>query len=183
MFYRVIWNADLLMAADNHDAAYNSVCDELSSCYTVSSAHGMMRSLKEDAKELVRLKELAGKGLMIVHRICEEAERKDINTKILKELSDSLESIDRDIELAGHVSPCFRPLTVVFAFSREALEGDGLSALAENAKKIYEELQFRSSTLIHMIRKIILLLESRSETDEKSNPEALHETACKGCNR
>ncbi|RJQ46078.1 MAG: hypothetical protein C4538_07225 [Nitrospiraceae bacterium] len=183
ILYRAVWDMDIHMSSNECEAACNGICDELSSCCLLSRAWSIVCSLKEDAKALARLNELAGQGLGIIDRICEEAGRDAIEINLLKELSDRLESVDRELELAGHAYPCFRPLLVVFVFSREALEGSGLSALANSSKKIYEELFFRSLKFLQVMKKIITFMESKSENEQEPRPETIHETACRGCDR
>jgi len=179
ILYREIWNRDPDKTNGKIDRAYNNACGELAAFNLPDDVEEMVVSLGKDLKALHHIKDLAERGAEIVKLIREEAERDDLDINRLKELSSRLEAVDNDIEKEGHANPCLRPLTVVFAFSREALEGSGLSELAEDSGRIYGELLYRISSLLLLLKKVLTFIQSGADIKEEPKTATIHDAACR----
>jgi ADP-heptose:LPS heptosyltransferase len=179
MLYREIWDRDADKTDEKIDREFSRICEELSSSCKLDGAGELIFSLRKDIKVLEHLSALAAEGGELAGFIAKEAGKSNLDFVRLKELSTRLESVDDKIETAGYANPCVRPFTVVFAFSREALEGSSLPEIAEDSKRIYSELLFRSSSLLNLIKKLILLSESKPDIEGNKKAEEIHEALCK----
>ena len=177
ILYREVWNLDQDKKNGTGDLEFNRIYEELSSSYILNGAEELVRTLMKDRKALEHLTALAAEGRGLSRVIAEEAGKGELDFEELKALSSRLESVDNEIAMLGHANPCFRPLTVIFAFSREALEGNDLPALAETSGRIHGELLFRCSSLLDLIHRIIPFMESKPRTAERT--EKIHGPACR----
>jgi ADP-heptose:LPS heptosyltransferase len=177
ILYREVWTRDLDKAEGNTELVYNSICRELSSFYTLNNLDEISLLLERDIVMLERLSGLANDGLKLTGVIAEEAGNNDPDIKKLKKTWEHLEEINKKIEIAGHTNPYFMLFTTIFIYSIEALEGNDLSALADNTCSIYKNLLSGSAYMLQLIIKLKLFFESASDSvNRKFNLERIHGT-------
>ncbi len=160
ILYSGVWNRKL---SRNADRVYNEVCRELSSCYALDNIDEVVISLGSDIKVLEKFSELANEGQVLAGLIAEEAGRKNPDVEKLKRIWVNLETLDNKIEVLGHTNPCFRPFTIFFAYSKEALEGNDLLKLSADTCGIYEDLLTGSVFMLQLMRDIKLFLEAATK--------------------
>jgi ADP-heptose:LPS heptosyltransferase len=177
ILYREIWNLDQEKKNGTGDLEFGRIYEELSSFYLLNAAQELVGTFQKDRRVLEHLTALAAEGMALSGLIAEEAGKEGLNFEELKTLSSRLESVDNEIAMLGHANPCFRPLTVIFAFSREALEGNDLIALSESSGRIHGELLSRGSSLLDMIDNIVLFMESKPHTVQRTKK--IHGPECR----
>ncbi|MBI4847515.1 MAG: glycosyltransferase family 9 protein [Nitrospirae bacterium] len=160
ILYREVWNTIPGRSNEEQDKTDYKICDALSSLYTLENLSELSLSLYKEINALEELISLAYKGAETAGLLEKEARKDDLNIEKLKAMSDSLESIDDQIKTIGHANPCLRPLIIVFAFSKEALEGDDLLKLTEDTHRIYRDLITRAGCLSTLMKKIMLFFDS-----------------------
>jgi len=162
ILYREVWNTGPEKTDEKQDKTHCKICDALSSLYTLENLPEISLSLNKEIYALEELISLASKGVETAGLLEAEARKEVLNIEKLKAMSVSLESIDSHIQNIGHANPCLRPLTIVFAFSKEALEGDDLLKLTEDTHRIYGDLITRAGCLSTLMKKVILFFDSVS---------------------
>ena len=177
ILYREVWNRDLEKTDRGAEIFYNRIYKELSSCYILNDTKEILMSLEKDIDILEQLAGLAQEGFELAGIIAKEAGTKDPDVKKLKKIWEYLEAVDNKIEVTGHTNPCFRPLTIIFAYSKEALEGNELLKLADDTCGIYKDLQSASAYMLQIMKKLRLFFESASDSvNRKLNLEQIHGT-------
>jgi len=73
----------------------------------------------------------------------------------LSELNDALGAMDRQVEELGLTTYILGPLSRMFVFARENLEGTDVEVLGKQMKQVYVDLERRSEKLIGYYKKVI----------------------------
>ncbi|MBI4683428.1 MAG: glycosyltransferase family 9 protein [Nitrospirae bacterium] len=162
ILYRQIWNMDSAPLNGRPDI-YENICKEISAYHEFSHADGTILSIRKEIEALSNLVSLSEAGLNLVGLIGDEAVKDNLNAKKIKEIWKNVESVDSEIEVVGYTTPCIRPLTLIFMYAKEALEGSDLRTLSKAACMIYSDLKTRSGNMLQLMKQIIHLLEARSE--------------------
>ncbi|MBI5409984.1 MAG: glycosyltransferase family 9 protein [Nitrospirae bacterium] len=163
LLYREVWNMTPEKTNGKADMTYRDLCAELSSFYLLSDIEDVILSLGKEVAALEELVSASGEGFELISLITDEASREKIDVGKVKEIWKRVEAVDAGIELIGYANPCFRPLVLIFTYSKEASEGSELRSLAEDSCRIYRDLNSTSSYLLKMMKKLIAFFEAVSE--------------------
>jgi len=158
--YREVWSSNLDAEDKSHEPLYSNVLRELAYFYTLGDIADILTVIEKDIAVLEGLERLAKEGIELSSVITDEARNNDHDVKRLKKTWECLESIDGKIEIIGHTNPCFRSLSVIYAYSKEALEGNGLLELADNTCRNYKNLESASRYMLQVMKKLKLFFES-----------------------
>ncbi len=162
ILYRQVWNMDSIPSNGKPDM-YENICKEISAYHEFSHADETILSIRKEIEALSNLVSLSKEGLDLVSLIGDEAAKDDLNVNKIKEIWKKVESIDSEIELVGYTTPCLRPLTLIFMYAKEALEGSDLRTLSKASCMTYSDLIIRAGNMLQLMIKITHLLEAGSE--------------------
>ncbi|MEW6602556.1 MAG: glycosyltransferase family 9 protein, partial [Nitrospirota bacterium] len=155
MLYRQLWNMEDEKTSGDDEAMYNGISREMSYYEAVDDSSELLRSFHREIDIIAELSDKAGQGLDLVSSIAEEAAKGRMDIGKIKGIWQELEIVDRRIELIGHTNPCFRPLTLIFMYAKEALEGNDLVKISAASKTIYGDLTDRAVNM-HKLMKTAL---------------------------
>ena len=177
VLYREVWNRALDKNDRGSDAVSNDICKELSSFYLLNDIDEVLLSIGKDINILEELSELAKEGYELAGIIDVEAGNNNPDVNKLKKIWRYLEAVDNKIGIIGHTNPCFRPFTIIFAYSKEALEGNDLLRLTKDTCSIHKDLLSVSAIMLQLMKKLNLSFKSASDSgDSKLNLEQTHGT-------
>ncbi|RJQ13673.1 MAG: glycosyltransferase family 9 protein [Nitrospiraceae bacterium] len=160
--YREVWDRRPVISGKT-DMVFENMCTELSSSYLLDGIDDIVLSLRREAGELEQIVNLAGEGFDLVSLIAGEASGEQPDFGHIREIWKNVESVDAGIETIGYANPCLRPLVLLFTYSKESLEGDGLLAQTEAACGIYGDLHTAAEYMLGLIKKLVPFFESVSE--------------------
>ena len=158
IIYRLVMNLDSKKINGKIDMLCEGVYKEIYGSYSGEALSQTMDILQKDSVVLENFVSLTGKTLNIIRHLVDEVRKDNQDINKIKALWKKIESHEREIEMTGHTHPCFRPLTLLFMYSKEALEGNDLQELAEKSLDIYEDLLTKSENMQKIILKITKLL-------------------------
>ncbi len=152
--YRRTWTTvlDAPPVAEGIEEACRAVAERLRSWYTERSVTAVLDSLDEDMAALTRLLGVAEEAQARVTLISREAGRPSPDIQWIKETWADVPSLDREIETIGHTCRPLRPMTVIFRYGKEALEGEGLLEQAEETRRLYHELKAHASMILEILK-------------------------------
>jgi ADP-heptose:LPS heptosyltransferase len=165
ILYRYVWSLDDLIS-DETDSGYKGILRDIAAYDDFKHAYKISRSIAEEAAVLDKLITLSEKGRHLAAQIQEEAVQEALDIKRLKGIWNEIETIDNKIELIGHTNPCFRPLTIMYGYAKESLEGNNLRVLAETSGSHYNDLTVRSLNMMFLLKRVISDMDSAA----KENP-------------
>jgi ADP-heptose:LPS heptosyltransferase len=154
MIYRPVMNQESKKINGEIDMLSESICNEISASYTRENLHQCMDILQKDSVVLANLVSLTGKTVHDMRFLVDETRKDNHDINKIRELWQKIEPQENEIEMTGHTHPCFRPLTLLFTYSKEALEGKDLQVLAEKSLCIYEDLLRKSEIMLEIIFRI-----------------------------
>jgi hypothetical protein len=163
IIYRPVMNLESKKIDSGIDMVCESICRELSDSYACEDLGQCHDILQKDSAVLANLVTLTGEALSHMRSLVDEIRKDTQDINKIKELWEKIESHENEIEITGHTHPCFRPLTLLFIYSKEALEGNDLQVLAEKSLDIYEDLLTKSENMQKIIFKIKTFLERNSK--------------------
>lgn len=159
ILYRQLWNIDsgpMNAEADTYDNIYREMSHySLPGCFPE-----IMAAVRKEIEALTNLINLSEDGFNHISLIAEEAANGPLDVKKIKDIWQKVGPIEKEIELIGHANPCFRPLTLIFMYAKEALEGNDLKVISLASRAIYEDLVNRSKNMLQLITAAIQLQES-----------------------
>lgn len=160
--YRNTWLMILDRAELNHmDKIYQYIKRKFQEWYIYNPSNiGTM--IEEEFNTLLKLKSLADTGLTKVSHIASEAKKPSPDIKWIKDTWTDVPIIEEEIEIIGHTHPALKPLSILFRYEKEALEGTHLTSLSEETSNIYIDL--RNHVII-----ILQLIERFKNDNTKSN--------------
>jgi len=154
--YRHTWQWVLDGVNDyNIDEAYLNIAGKIKSWYSSGSLKHIFDPLKNTLAAFVRLKELSEDGLNKMNLITEEVRSATPNIEYIKERWEGVPFIDHKIEKIGHTQPPLYPMTLMFKYGKEGLEGENLSVLAEDTCNLYNDLRNHASMMIWFIERLV----------------------------
>jgi hypothetical protein len=89
------------------------------------------------------LRELAGKGQILMEELSAYVRDVDSLPAQLKKVNGQISELDRDIEELGLTQGPLGPIARMFVFSKENLQGSDALELASQMKSIYQDLERR----------------------------------------
>lgn len=150
--YRQTWFEILDGKGDGEvEKIYNGLMTKINTYYTPEALVKVVESIKVDLDAFRRMKELAEEGLRRVALIANEAGRPSPDVVKIKEIWEGVPFIDQEIETIGYAHPPLRPLTLLFRYGKEGLEGKDLAILSEETCNLYNDLRTHASMMIQLI--------------------------------
>lgn len=163
ILYRQLWNIESGSMNGEAEQLHNNIYREMSHYSLSDGFPEIVSTVRKDIEALTHLANLSEEGLNLISHISEEAEKDHLDVRKIKEIWGKVEPVEKEIELIGHANPCFRPLTLIFMYEKEALEGNDLKIISGAARAIYSDLMNRSGNLLQLMMASIRLEESASE--------------------
>ncbi len=96
---------------------------------------------------LAELEELGGRGIDLLDRLLEAEGDLQVSTEKLREIADSMDRTDREIEQLGYHYAYLGLLVRMFVFAKENLQGYDVKDLSSQMRGVYEDLRRRSGLL------------------------------------
>ncbi len=165
MIYRPVMNLKSKKISREIDMLCESICNEISASYTGENLSQCMDILKKDTFVLANLVSLTEKTLHDMRFLVDEIKKDNQDINKIKELWQKIEPRESEIERIGHTHPCFRPLTLLFTYSKEALEGKDLQVLAEKSLCIYKDLFKKSEIMQEIMFRINIFLKRNAKSE------------------
>jgi ADP-heptose:LPS heptosyltransferase len=103
----------------------------------------------------IDLAELARSGQLMIDQLIEAVSDSSVPGARLGELNEALNEIDRKVEELGLTMNILGPLSRMFIFARENLEGADVTLLAQQMKQAYIDLERRGEKLFGYYRQVI----------------------------
>lgn len=143
--YRAMWKEYL----DEIQSDAIGIRDESDSI--LSSFNNLSSILEKDADAIQRMQEIVDKGISLVRK----AMALDTNKKeCLQEISgitDELSDIDGEIQRMGYLHPNLKPITVLFSYNKENIEGDDIKSLMNGMYDVYIDVKTQLSILKRLL--------------------------------
>ncbi|UCD35465.1 MAG: glycosyltransferase family 9 protein [Nitrospiraceae bacterium] len=152
--YRYVWNGEDLWTADEVCLISEGICRELSAYYRVGDTWELTGAIMWDLHGLAHLNNLAEEAFCLAGRIEDESTEDTMNVAVMKDAYKKIEEIDGKIELAGHTHPGIRTLTLIYRYTREAMEGNDLSSVVCQARSMYHDLMVWSGNMQELLKRI-----------------------------
>ncbi len=168
LVYRKTWPL-ILDKASNMQCAQmlNDLAQKLSEWYVTSPEH-LKEVIGDEVIALEMLQNYASVALSKVDLVKKEAEKQNPDISWIKETWKTVPVIDREIETIGHTYPALKPLTVLFRYGKESLEGKDLASLGAATASLYKDLIFHSSTMMDILKQLpVLAQQSREITGQE----------------
>ncbi len=153
--YRQSW----LKVLDREDpgginGGYQYLVNKLHNWYECDST--TIETLIEDEfNAMLKLKSLADIGFAKLTHIASEARKSLPDVRWIKESWADVPAIDKEIEISGHTHPPLKPLSVLFRYGKEGLEGRDLASMSEETRLLYKDLRNHLSIMIQLIERLI----------------------------
>lgn len=161
ILYRQLWNMETKQPQGEGDSIHDSIISEISGYDRFENLSETIRSIRSEIEVLANLADKSEEALNLITRISEEAEKADLDVIRIKEIWDKVGPLDKEIALISHANPCFRPLTLIFTYAREALEGNDLKTISIASRAIYEDLMNRSRKMLQLMTATISIVEAK----------------------
>ena len=165
MIYRSVMNLELKMINSEIVMLGQGICNEISVSYSGESLSKGMDILHKDSVVLANLVSLTRQTLSDMKILVDEVRKDNQDINKIRELWQKIEPHESEIEMIGHTHLCFRPLTLLFMYSKEALEDSELRLLAEKSLDIYEDLLTKSENMQNIIFEINKYLKGTMKND------------------
>ena len=137
--YRESWK--VLLDGKALAAAITSVQQEIDQYYMYdSTSDGLEQAAEETLRHFDRLHSLAQQGSQVCRELVHEARRQPYHVKQLQALAKALETVDEQVRMLGTTSVALKPITAMFRFGKENLQGWDLLPLAQQTLALYTSL-------------------------------------------
>lgn len=149
--YRHVWSFKTESDEDLGNIS-SEIVRKIGALYSSDSISGILRVIDQEAVEIGRIKDLAIEAIKLLELILAESEKESADLNTIGEIWKQIEVIDERIEITGHSRPSLAPLAIVFNYSKEAMEGEGITELSRALSDIYRELLKSSSVMYQIIK-------------------------------
>jgi len=163
ILYRQLWNIESGPMNGEADKIYDNTSTVMSRYSQFDHFIETILSIRKEMDVLTSLANLSEEGLNLISLIAEEAVKDCLDVRKIKEIWGKVGPIEKKIELIGHTNPCFRPLTLLFMYAKEALEGNDLKIISVESRAIYTDLVNRSRNMLQLMMKAVHLQETGLE--------------------
>lgn len=163
ILYRQLWNIESGSINGEAELLHNNICREMSHYSLSDGIPEIVSTVRKEIEVLTHLADLSEEGLNLISHISEEAGKDHLDVRKIKDIWGKVGPVEKEIELIGHAHPCFRPLTLIFMYEKEALEGNDLKIISGASRAIYSDLMNRAGNLLRLMMASIRLEESASE--------------------
>ena len=164
--YRIVMTQDSKKINSKIDMLCDGMFKEISTSYTGDRLRNCIDTLQKDSVVLENFVSVVKRTLKNLGFLVDEVRKDNQDILKIKELWKRMEDHENKIEMTGHTHPCFRSLTLIFMYSKEALEGNELKTLAEKSLDIYEDLLTKSENMLAIMIQINSILE-KTATGER----------------
>jgi ADP-heptose:LPS heptosyltransferase len=170
VIYRMVYRQVLNSESNKIDSGLKNICEciykDIAASYQIESIRKCLDVIRNDLEVLNNFISLTGNALCQL-RILHGESRQDItNIKLIKEIWGKIEQFEHEIGLIGDTHQCFRPLTLLVDYSKEALEGDGLEILAQKYIDVYADLLIKAENMQSIISRLIMMHDAQSEKNK-----------------
>jgi ADP-heptose:LPS heptosyltransferase len=163
ILYRQLWNTESSPMNGDADMIYDRICKEMSHYSQFDHLLETVFSIRKEIDALTELANLSEEGFNFISLIAEESAKDYLDVRKIKEIWEKVGPVEKGIELIGHANPSFRPLTLLFMYAKEALEGNDLKIISEASRAIYADLMNRSKNMLQLMITAIQLQETGPE--------------------
>jgi hypothetical protein len=142
-------NSDAADPLRKYRAAYRKLwIEELAGYSFPQEVRGSsLNVLPQSIAGLDQVAQLAREGVVLIERLVDQIRDPSVSGQQLSATNNSLSELDRKIEQTGfHFSP-LGPITRMFCFAKENIQGTDAMVLASQMRGIYDDLLRRSQKL------------------------------------
>ena len=147
LIYRHVMNMDVKKINSKSELIGEGIFNEISGFYSGENLSQCLEVLQKDVVVLDDFVCLIRAAVSRINLLVDEVRKDDPDIHKIKELWQKIEPMENEIEMTGHTHPCFRPLTLLFMYSKETLEGNDLQVLAEKSLDKYGDLLIKSENM------------------------------------
>ncbi len=151
VLYRLIYRQVLNTESGKIDSGTAGICErickDIEELYLNESVRLCMEVISDDLDVLAHLVRLTEQALRHLRNLEQGVSRDIRDNKEIKNIWKKIEPLEDEINLIGDTHHCFKPLTLLFDYSREALEGDDLEILVKESIEIYEGLLIKGENM------------------------------------
>jgi hypothetical protein len=142
--YREAWK--VLLDGKSLAEAIASVQREIEDYYAPGhSSDGMDPAAEETFHHFDRLHALAQRGTKLSQELVAEAQQQPYRIRQIRTLAKSIEEVDEQLRILGSASVALKPITEMFRFGKENLQGWDLLPLAQQTLTLYTNLSQQSA--------------------------------------
>lgn len=110
-------------------------------------------SLRDEFDGLIRLKSLVEIALAKVSHIAAEARKSHPDTEWIRMSWETVPLVEREMDTLGRIYPALKPLTTIFKYGKEGLEGEDLPSMAEETARLYKEFKNHVSIMTQLMER------------------------------
>jgi hypothetical protein len=137
--YRGAWK--VLLDGKPLDQVLAAMHEEIATYYHGERVMDDMQRLADEVlKTLARLHSLAQQGSALSQELVQEAGRQPFRIGRIQALGKALEELDEQIKVLGATREEVRPITIMFRFGKENLQGWELLPLSKQTRQLYDTL-------------------------------------------
>jgi hypothetical protein len=142
--YREAWK--ILLDGKALAEAIASVQREIEDYYAPGhSSDGMDAAAEETFRHFDRLHALAQQGTKLSQQLVGEAQQQPYHIRQIRTLAKGIEEVDEQLRILGSTSIALKPITEMFRFGKENLQGWDLLPLAQQTFALYTNLSQQSA--------------------------------------
>lgn len=143
--YRVMWKEYL----DKIQSDKVEIRDESDSI--VSSFNNLSSILEKDINAIQKVQDIVDKGISLVRRTVDIDTSKKECLQELIDIKDELSNIDGEIQRIGCLYPNLKPITNLFSYNKESIDGDTLKTIMSGMQDVYTDVKTQLSILKRLL--------------------------------
>ena len=142
------------------------ICKDVAGLYLNGSISRFMEVINNDLAVLANLVSLTRNALSHLRKLEGEVSKGIRDIKVIKDIWKSIEPLEHEIDITGDTHRCFKPLILLFDYSKEAMEGDDLEILVNNSIEIYEDFLVKGENMQAIMSGMISIVNAQTENNE-----------------
>jgi lipopolysaccharide heptosyltransferase II len=171
--YREAWK--VLLDGKALAEAIASVQQEIEQYYAPGgSSDGMDLVAEETCRHFDHLHSLAQRGTKLSQELVDEARRQPYDITQIRLLAKEIEAVDEQLRILGTTSIALKPITEMFRFGKENLQGWDLLPLAQQTRALYTDLSQQSVIASQVLAACIKARKRRLITSSLPTEEGCH---------
>ncbi len=160
MVYRKTWPSILNKKRVDSGSIASDIMNKLLQWYAVSG-HDIRNMVTDEMLSLESIQNYAQTALGKISLILREAEKPEPNVPWIKETWKIVPEIDNEIETIGNTCPALKPLTILFKYGKQSIQGSDLKSIALEGMNLYEDLRQHCILLLDTLTSIMESLENQ----------------------
>lgn len=151
--HRLVWKITLGLNDGKRTKHFKDSVDEkailkkLKTHYSLNGFSGIYPDLKESLEEFNKLWEISKQASRITENLVQVSNSNPPQIQKIKTLGEKIVDLDEKVSLMGHTNPVIKPITDMFRFGKENLQGDDVSALAKETLILYQNMKCHAGNI------------------------------------